>query len=253
MFNLRHTIRLLSFSSIALAFSLAVLPINTSAQTPETSKQEQTDTNTPASETTTKEQATEPFVIPDNLQTDFPQKPPIVIPEDRKTSEWGIIFAGIVKYVFYGILCLILAFVAYMLIREIIRIKRNHAPKDAEDEAPPIPVYQPDAETARIVLEDSDTLAAQGRYAEAVHTLLFRSIQDIEDKRPHHVNTSLTSREISNLPILSQKARAGFSMISQLVEGSFFGKSDLNEDDYNASKSAYKSFAFEKIDKSYTR
>lgn len=248
MFCLRHTIRFLSFLSITLTLSLVFNPLNTSAQTPATSQQEQTEPDTPAPEKPTKD-----FVIPDNLQTDFPQKPPIAIPEDRKKSGWGVTFAGIIKYVFYGILCLILTFLAYMLIREIMRIKRNHAPKDAEGEAPPIPVYQPDAETARIVLEDSDTLAAQGRYAEAVHTLLFRSIQDIEDKRPHHVNTSLTSREISNLPILSQKARAGFSMISLLVESSFFGNRDLSEDDYNASKSAYKSFAFEKIEKSYTR
>ena len=188
--------------------------------------------------------------LPKDLQTELGQEKAVVIkPKDKSNwnVEWLVILANIAKYIFYGIILCAVAFILYAILKEIIRIHNNKPPEEKPDEAPTIPLYQPDAKTARIVLGDAEELAKQGRFTEAVHTLLFRSIQDITDKRPRHVGPSLTSREISELPILSQKARAGFSMITSLVEASFFGGNALGADDYAASKTAYKNFAYEKI------
>lgn len=242
MLNLFYKIWFLSFAVLILAIFALHPSQKASAQT---SQQEQSDTP----EEQTSPQVFPPnFEIPKKLQTELPQEAPVATRKSGKLPNWLKAFAVITKYIFYGFLILCVSFLVYMLVREIIRIRRNRAPQGEKEEAPPIPVYQPDAETARIVLDDADKLASEGRFTEAVHTLLFRSIQDIEDKRPHHVNTSLTSREISKLPILSRKARDGFSMISTLVESSFFGGNTLTANDYSLSKSAYKTFAFEKIE-----
>ena len=188
--------------------------------------------------------------LPKDLQTELGQEKAVVIkPKDKPNwnIKWLLWVANLAKYIFFGIILCAAAYILYAILKEIIRIHNNKPPEEKPDIAPAIPLYQPDAKTARIVLGDAEELAKQGRFTEAVHTLLFRSIQDITDKRPRHVGPSLTSREISGLPILSQKARAGFSMITGLVEASFFGGNALGADDYAASKTAYKNFAYEKI------
>ncbi|HEX9947274.1 MAG TPA: DUF4129 domain-containing protein, partial [Allosphingosinicella sp.] len=63
---------------------------------------------------------------------------------------------------------------------------------EAEEET-----WSPEAAPARSWLREADALAAQGRYAEAVHHLLFRSIEDIGRRRPRLVRPALTSRELA--------------------------------------------------------
>jgi hypothetical protein len=190
------------------------------------------------------------FVLPEDLQRDLPQAAAREIQErpPAKDPWFDLSFLGpILKLLFWGILAVALLFVAYAVISEIIRARKNFAPKNEDEDLPDIPVYTPDEEEARVLLDDADKLAAEGKYEEAVHILLFRSIQDISAKRPHYVKRSLTSREISALPILTQKAKDGFSTIGRLVESSFFGGKPLDAADYALSKDAYKSFAFEKV------
>ena len=47
--------------------------------------------------------------------------------------------------------------------------------------------------------DEADALAAKGRYAEAIHHLLFRSIEDIARRRPRLVRPALTSRELAGV------------------------------------------------------
>ena len=188
---------------------------------------------------------------PEDLQTKLPQDKARELKERKQREPWGIFkFLGtlgpLFKLIFYGLLAAAVGFIIFTIVREIVRIRNNMVPKDKDEDMPEAPDYQPDAETARILLADAEKLAAQGKYEEAVHAILFRTIQDIQDKRPHHVKRSLTSREISRLPILSEKARKGFSMIGRLVENSFFGGGTLTEEDYTTSVATYKNFAFGK-------
>ena len=48
-------------------------------------------------------------------------------------------------------------------------------------------IWSPDETPIRLWLEEADALAAQGKYAEAIHHLLFRSIEDIASRRPNLV------------------------------------------------------------------
>ncbi|HHL43546.1 MAG TPA: DUF4129 domain-containing protein [Hellea balneolensis] len=189
--------------------------------------------------------------LPDDLQQNFPQDKARAKPKPIKLGWLDALFKVIgpfMVYLFWGFIAAIVITLLYFIGREIMRARLRAFKRDKiEDEDEQIETYQPDAETARIVLEDADKLAALGRYDEAVHTLLFRSIQDIADKRPGVISRSLTSREISGLRILTPKAREGFSYIGTLVERSFFGDTRLGASDYERSKDAYKNFAYEKL------
>jgi hypothetical protein len=104
--------------------------------------------------------------------------------------------------------------------------------------------WRPAQAPARALLREADSLAEQGRYSEAAHLLLFRSIEDIASRRPKLVRPALTSRDIANAPELPAGARRSFTTIVTLVERSLFGGSSLLEQDWRECRSAYERFAF---------
>lgn len=194
--------------------------------------------------------AHEELLSDSSFEFDFTEQPK---PKPRTNSDNAFfkflgelfeVLGPILKVLFYGLVIGIVAYIAYLIISEAIKLKRSHVPK-VKTSAPVIPAYQPRAEDARIILDDVDALAAQGRYDEAVHTLLLRSIQDIRKKRPKSVPRALTSREISVLDILSLKAQQAFKQIGDRVEVSHFGGAPLDEEAFKQSRKAYEDFAFE--------
>ncbi|HEX8625442.1 MAG TPA: DUF4129 domain-containing protein [Allosphingosinicella sp.] len=105
---------------------------------------------------------------------------------------------------------------------------------EAEEEA-----WAPEAAPARSWLREADALAAQGRYAEAVHHLLFRSIEDIARRRPRLVRPALTSRELAAAEALPPPARSLFARIAGLVERSLFGGRPVEAADWTSARTAY--------------
>jgi hypothetical protein len=99
--------------------------------------------------------------------------------------------------------------------------------------------WAPDAAPARSWLREADALAAQGRYAEAVHHLLRRSIEDIGRRRPKLVRPALTSRELASAEALPPPARSLFARIAGLVERSLFGGRAVDSGDWNEARIAY--------------
>jgi hypothetical protein len=118
------------------------------------------------------------------------------------------------------------------------RLPRRRRPvgveSGAEEEA-----WAPEAAPARSWLREADALAAQGLYAEAVHHLLFRSIEDIGRRRPRLVRPALTSRELAAAEALPPPARSLFSRIAGLVEHSLFGGRPVAAADWNSARAAY--------------
>lgn len=107
-------------------------------------------------------------------------------------------------------------------------------PVEGEEET-----WAPEAAPARSWLREADALAAQGRYAEAVHHLLFRSIEDIGRRRPRLVRPALTSRELAAAEALPPPARSLFARIAGLVEHSLFGGRPVEAADWTAARTAY--------------
>ena len=142
------------------------------------------------------------------------------------------------RIIFYlGVGALILG-AAYLIGRAIYET-RFAIPEVKKKEDPEIPLYQPAEAQARILLDEVDKLAAEGRYGEAVHTLLFRSIQDIDRNRPNVVRRSLTAREIGGLSVLTLEARKAFSTIAGVSELAHFGGVLVNESGFQTARNAY--------------
>jgi hypothetical protein len=103
--------------------------------------------------------------------------------------------------------------------------------------------WRPEAARARTLLEDADRLAAAGRYGEAVRLILFRSIEDIDERWPGQVRVSSTSRDIAVLGVLPEAARTTFAGIAQVVEKSLFGGRSVDAGEFSACRQAYADFA----------
>ena len=107
-----------------------------------------------------------------------------------------------------------------------------------------IPDLRPDKAAARSLLEEADALARNGKFAEAVHLLLFRSIEDIQTRQSGSVSRDLTAREIGRLETLPERPRKALSPIIQIVERSFFGGRDVDEGGWQEARASYEDFAF---------
>lgn len=103
--------------------------------------------------------------------------------------------------------------------------------------------WQPEPQAAQALLADADALAGQGRYDEAAHLLLRRSVQHIAEARPDWLHPASTAREIAALPAFSATARMAFATIATLVERSRYGLHPLGQADWHVARTAYAGFA----------
>lgn len=110
-------------------------------------------------------------------------------------------------------------------------------------EATPEEEWAPEAAQTRSWLQEADALAAAGRYAEAAHHLLLRSVEDMARRRPQLVRPALTSRELAAAAAVPSTARALFTDIARLVERSLFGGRAVGQDDWSAARAAYADYA----------
>lgn len=135
---------------------------------------------------------------------------------------------------------LVAALLAWLVIRMVadsrLSLRKKAQGGDAED-------WSPGAAQAQALLEDADALAAQGRFDEATHLLLRRSVQQIADARPGLLEPSSTAREISALPALPAPARSAFAVMAERVERSLFALRSLSAEDWHAARAAYADFA----------
>lgn len=103
--------------------------------------------------------------------------------------------------------------------------------------------WVPDRNAAFDWLAEADQLATNGAFAEAIHHLLYRGIEDIEHRRPELVRPASTSRNLAAASAIPSEARAGFGQIVALVECSLFAAKSVNEADWVTARDAYHDFA----------
>ena len=102
--------------------------------------------------------------------------------------------------------------------------------------------WTPDAAPVRAWLQEADALAARGEFAQAIHLLLFRSVEDIARRRPAAVRPALTSRELAAAPGIPTGARRLFARIAATVEASLFGGHAVDDADWTQARTAYADF-----------
>ena len=172
----------------------------------------------------------------------------------RNPSRFSSWIAGLIntlgtafQAMFYIGVAAIAAGVLYFILRHIpdIRLRgKGRADRGATAEDHTISNVRPDEQKARAWLEEADALAKQGRFSEAVHLLLFRSIEDIQTQRKAPIPQALTTREIERLDGLPARPRKALRPIISLVERSFFGGHPVNAENWTAAREAYEAFAF---------
>lgn len=180
---------------------------------------------------------------------------PLTVPEREPADNWLVDFFRwlgelmeplarffgsswpVIKWV---LLAMAVAALLYLLFRLIAPAMQWRPKKKAEVEEEE---WAPDREEAIALLDDADRLAQEGRYGEATHLLLKRSVKQISDARPDWVEPSSTARELAALPALPDAARTAFRVIAERVERSLFALRKLGHDDWQAARDAYAEFA----------
>ena len=176
------------------------------------------------------------------LQFDMPQAQPPPPP-----PQWLInLFEAVgpyIEYIAWGLLILAALALLYVIIRHFIAngLPFGRSAKVASTDAEP--EWRPEAGPARQLLAEADALAAAGHYAEAVHLLLHRSVEEIERRRPHLIRPALTSRDIAAASALPDDARRVFSGIAAIVETSLFGGRAVDAAGWHSARTAYEDFA----------
>lgn len=138
----------------------------------------------------------------------------------------------------------VLLFILYLTVpavREgIDRLLRRRRDDGADAET----AWQPDHGAAHDLLAEADALAAAGRYAEAAHLLLGRSLEDIASRRPGLLRPAYTARAIRALEEIPSAARDCLSGIVTVVERGIWACRPVDADDWREARSAYEGFVF---------
>jgi hypothetical protein len=129
---------------------------------------------------------------------------------------------------------------AWRVLLLLLDLRRERAPQSG-------PEWLPERGAAIALLEDADRLAAEGRFGEAVHLLLRRSVHHIAEARPDWLHPASTAREIAALPLLPERARRAFGEIAVHVEASRFALRDLDAADWRTARAAYADFALAEL------
>lgn len=137
--------------------------------------------------------------------------------------------------------------VALVLLARLLGSGIGHRGKRAGLEAA-AEEWRPDTAASLALLEDADRLAAEGRFDDATHLLLQRSVGHISAVRPDWVEPSSTARELAALPALPDTARAAFRVMAERVERSLFALRALERADWEAARAAYAEFALVRLD-----
>jgi hypothetical protein len=198
------------------------------------------------------ERAHRDYLRKSQLQLERPEADPIEFAPPPPPPNWlGSLLrflghlAPLLRLVFYAAIVLAIGGILYFIFGEALRIRfgrdRGKTKKAGDDI---IADFRPEESVARSLLEEADALARAGKFAEAVHLLLFRSIEDIQTRAETGVPRSLTAREIGKLGVLPARARTALGPIIAIVERSFFGGRDVDESGWQTARASYQDFAF---------
>jgi len=132
------------------------------------------------------------------------------------------------KVVFVVLFLVIALLIVGWIVREVLDRRRKSGA-----------AARPEAETAaaagpalNLSFDDASRLAAEGRYAEAVHALLLAAIRHFAERSRTAIQPSRTSRELVRTLPLGPEAREAFSELVRTVELSLFGGAAVEAEDY---------------------
>ena len=146
--------------------------------------------------------------------------------------------SGVATMLLWGLVALVVIVVAGTIIQQLTGYHR-----DPEPEAPR---KVTDLQLAAVIerpRDDADELASQGRFADAIHTLLLRTLHELASQNLVRVTPAMTSREILARVNLGADAREALSGLIVAVEQTWFGDDVPQLDDYQRCRAQFDRFA----------
>lgn len=168
-----------------------------------------------------------------------PGSPGVHPPQSYSVPAGGAL-GGIAKILLWTLLAVVVAMFVLSLV-ERLRYRGGEAAA-----AEPEPGDEGAAERAALVarpLGDAEALASQGRYAEAIHALLLRTIEELARSLPAGLPRAFTSREIVGRVPMPQSARGALSELVAAVELCYFGTGVPGAAEYQGCCARYRAFA----------
>ncbi|MBX3156518.1 MAG: DUF4129 domain-containing protein [Deltaproteobacteria bacterium] len=149
--------------------------------------------------------------------------------------------SAVVSMLMWGIIIVLAVVLAVWLASELARADGEaEAPEDDRAEA------AIRAEVDKILerpLGDAEELARRGEFAEAIHTLLLRTLQELVRRAAVRVAPAMTSREIlARVPLLAD-ARDALAGLITAVEITHFGDEPANAADFERCRRQFQVFA----------
>jgi hypothetical protein len=161
-----------------------------------------------------------------HYQTELPDGSPFELPFS--------LVSGVELFVWLALAAAVVVAVAWI----VGRIRRDDryvaGARVATDAAP---------EAAGTSTEEIDRIAAEGRYAEAVHGLLQAAIERETRRLDRPPRPSATSRELARTLPLDGRRRAAFRSIVEHVERSLFGGEAVSEAQYRLCRDRFDELA----------
>ncbi len=144
--------------------------------------------------------------------------------------------AAIGKTVFIVLLGVVVLLLVGWLLLSFLGRRRD----SLEAEAAPETGDDTEVREREPAFDEATRLAAQGRYAEAVHALLLAAIRHFAERARVPIQPSRTSRELVRLLPLGAEARTAFSDLVRTVELSLFGGAPVGQEEYERSLSRFR-------------
>jgi hypothetical protein len=144
-------------------------------------------------------------------------------------------------FVMWGFVIVAVVLLASWLASELLRYGG-----DAELE-PPAEVHDRMQAAGAAIIErplgDADELSRRGEFAQAIHALLLRTLQELARSAAVRVAPAMTSREIlARVPLLAD-ARSALAGLITAVEITHFGDEPANAADYERCRQQFAVFA----------
>jgi hypothetical protein len=160
---------------------------------------------------------------------------------DHDTGDSGA-FGGVATALLWGLVIVVALLVIVFIVRQASSMTGEAEPvKTASDDDAEDPNRL--AAVIERPRDDADQLAHEGRFAEAIHTLLLRTVHELASQNLVRVTPSMTSREVlAKVPMLGD-ARAALAGLVSAVELTWFGDDVPGAADYARCREQFELFA----------
>lgn len=179
------------------------------------------------------------------IQTELPgiAKPvvPRVRPRPREEGQPWNLGAG-AKVVLWVVVAIAAAALIYLILKEVSGLRTRWRRKPAGGEAASELTPEAEIEEGDRLVAEADRLAAQGRFAEAIHLMLVHGLRRLEAEGMAGVRRAFTAREVLRRSSLPRRAKDLLAVIVAAVEFSHFGGRAADAKIYGDCRTAFLSF-----------